>query len=104
MLQLDGNASNRTVPFPKWNDYRSDTKSGTIRNRSAPVRSRPNRYMENMSTEQLRSLLNTKQSFRSGLNSLLVRSRNWNEDGTERLRSRAKKDYCKFVPGPSKSF
>ena len=35
-LRSDGNASNRTVPFQKMERLKSDTKRGTIRNRSVP--------------------------------------------------------------------
>ena len=61
-LCSDGNASNKTVPFQKMERLKSDTKSGTIGNRSVQFLI-PNRQLEKMSAKRLRSCLNTKHNW-----------------------------------------
>ena len=93
-LRSDANAWNRKVPFHEMERLKKRyEKRYTI----VSFHSRLNTEIENMSTERLRSRVNKKQKWYAivpfRVNSLFVRSRNSNEDGTERLRSRVNEAY-----------
>ena len=84
-LRSDGNASNRTVPFQKMEQPKKLFEKW---NGMQSFRSSLNRQMENMPKERLRSRLYTKQNWYAIVSFLceqhFVRSRNWNENGTDR--------------------